>query len=334
MDNQEYIKVSKEIRNYKIARMNIILAIALTLVNIFVYMLSETYFLFSVYTSVFFVAVGKESKKLAVQQGNDSYGAAILGVCIAIAIIVLVVYLVFWLLSKKHRWAMIVLLVLFSVDCLMVLLNFSAYSIPDIVIHAFVIYYFILGVKAASNLQKHFPQGVALTVGQLDEAYRIENGIDPRTGMPVLGPDGQPIAPQGGSGAPVGYAQPQVPAQPVGYDPMTGAPVYENAAAAAPSEASAKPDSPVIRTEDSKRVPALETVYKGMKVCVKMSPFSCNSRIVVDGKVYAEQKVKLLSVSSYSAVVNGTEFVFEYRPNGSGGEYILYADGNIIAHRF
>ena len=268
---------------------------------------------------------------------------------------------------------MIVLLVLFAGDCVAILINFSVQAILDIAFHAWMMYYFILGVKAAANLQKHFPQGVTLTQEQLNEAYRMENGIDPVTGQPVLGPDGQPIVPQnGGDGAPVGSAQPYMPANPVGYDPTTGEPVYENKAEAqyentaavsggavetgtpvgydpmtgAPvyenkaaenetkENVSAKTDSPVLREEDDKRVPAVETVYKGMKVSVKIAPFSNKARIVVDGKVYAEQKLKLFSGSSFSAVVNGTEFGFEYLLHGTAGEYILYADGNIIAHRY
>ena len=34
MDNQEYGKVSKEIRNYKIARMNVLLFIVFTVLNL------------------------------------------------------------------------------------------------------------------------------------------------------------------------------------------------------------------------------------------------------------------------------------------------------------
>ena len=97
----------------------------------------------------------------------------------------------------------------------------------------------------------------------------MENGIDPVTGQPVFGPDGQPIAPQnvpqnGGVAASVEEAQPCVPATPVGYDPMTGAPIYEDRTVKeneTKENVSAKPDSPVLREEDDKRVPAVETVY-------------------------------------------------------------------------
>lgn len=329
MDNQEYIKVSKEIRNYKTARINVAAILLFTLVSFIMYFVAESYFLFSIFTSVLFVAFGKEYYKVS--------ASGLAALFIVIAVIIFAAYVIFWILSKKHRWAMTVLLVLFSIDCVVLLINFNLQAILDIAFHAWMMYYFILGVKAAASLQKHFPQGVTLTAEQLDEAYRLENGIDPRTGQPVLGPD-EPIMTQtGGFGAAVENAQSETPAKPVGYDPMTGEPVYENGKAGengTKENIPAKPDSPVLREEEGKRVPAVETVYKEMKVSVKISPFSNKARIVVDGKVYAEQKLKSFSRSSFSAVVNGTEFVFEYLPHGTAGEYVLYADGNIIAHRY
>lgn len=334
MDNQEYLKVSKEIRNYKMARINVVAILAFTLISFIMYFVSESYFLFSIFTSVLFIALGKEYQKV------PATGAMV--ACIIVAILILAVFLVFWLLSKKHRWAMIVLLVLFAGDCVAILINFSVQAILDIAFHAWMMYYFILGVKAAANLQKHFPQGVTLTQEQLNEAYRMENGIDPVTGQPVLGPDGQPIVPQNvpqtaGSQRQSKRRSPACPQLPSDTTDDRERPIYEDRTVKeneTKENVSAKPDSPVLREEDDKRVPAVETVYKGMKVSVKIAPFSNKARIVVDGKVYAEQKLKLFSGSSFSAVVNGTEFGFEYLLHGTAGEYILYADGNIIAHRY
>lgn len=182
MDNQEYAKVSKEIRNYKIARMNVLLILLFTLISAVMLAVADRYFLFSVFTCVLFIAVGQQMRAEAVQSGAETYGNAYLAVAVVIALVILAVYLVFWLLSKKHRWAMIVLLVLFSIDCVLLLTSFSVEMLLDIAFHAWMIYYFILGVKAAANLTKHFPQGVRLTVEQLNEAYRLENGVDPVTG--------------------------------------------------------------------------------------------------------------------------------------------------------
>lgn len=63
MDNQEYLKVSKEIRNYKMARINVVAILAFTLISFIMYFVSESYFLFSIFTSVLFIALGKEYQK-------------------------------------------------------------------------------------------------------------------------------------------------------------------------------------------------------------------------------------------------------------------------------
>lgn len=60
MDNQEYGKVSKEIRNYKIARMNVLLFIVFTVLNLFM-LLIDRYFLFSVYTVLVCFATDRKS---------------------------------------------------------------------------------------------------------------------------------------------------------------------------------------------------------------------------------------------------------------------------------
>ena len=171
MDNKEYIKVSKEIKNYKIARMNIMVFIIFTIVNMFM-LFADRYFLFSIYSSTSFFVAGVVWKEV--------YGNSFLALGFAIGLLILAVFFVFWLLSKKHRWAIIVLLVLFSLDSVLLIVDCisamkeGAFSLLlDILFHALMMYYLILGVKSSGELQKHFPQGVNLTAAQLDEAYRL-----------------------------------------------------------------------------------------------------------------------------------------------------------------
>lgn len=184
MDNQEYGKVSKEIRNYKIARMNVLLFIVFTVLNLFM-LLIDRYFLFSVYTVLVCFATGFGLKEAAIEAGAASPNLY-LGIGIAFGLAILAVFFVMWLLSKKRRWAMIVLLVLFSLDSAVVLggmIYLGDFTmLIDLAIHGVMLYYLILGVKASGELQKHFPEGVSLTVERLDEAYRLETGTDPVTG--------------------------------------------------------------------------------------------------------------------------------------------------------
>lgn len=58
MEQQEYQKLSKSIKNYKVARTNVLLLLAITLANIFFLLLADRYLLFSIYTVVLFTAVG------------------------------------------------------------------------------------------------------------------------------------------------------------------------------------------------------------------------------------------------------------------------------------
>lgn len=241
MDNQEYGKVSKEIRNYKIARMNVLLFIVFTVLNLFM-LLIDRYFLFSVYTVLVCFATGFGLKEAAIEVGAASPNLY-LGIGIAFGLAILAVFFVMWLLSKKRRWAMIVLLVLFSLDSVMVLLDMvsggGAAMIIDLAIHGVMLYYLILGVKASGELQKHFPEGVSLTVERLDEAYRLETGTDPVTGAPVNG-----IA----------------------------------AAEAAPVEKTDKPDSPVIEEDTPKGRVVLQATYNNSVIKVKASSFVWGKR--------------------------------------------------------
>ena len=43
MDNQEYLKVSKEIRNYKMARINVVAILAFTLISFIMYFVQYFY---------------------------------------------------------------------------------------------------------------------------------------------------------------------------------------------------------------------------------------------------------------------------------------------------
>ena len=239
MDNQEYIKVSKAIRNYKTAWLNVALFLAFTVLNGFFVATCNieegyTYFLFSFYSVIQLIAAGK-----VMQYRDPANGDVYLGIMVVLALIVLAVLVVFWLLAKKRRWAMIVLLVLVSLDTAVVVIDiFYAQQfslVIDVVFHALMIYYFVIGIKAAKELALHFPQGVQLTIQQLNEAYRLETGIDPVTrapvtqGMPGTNPSVAPVSYDPMTGQPISG---NAPAAPVRYDPMTGQPISSNAPAA------------------------------------------------------------------------------------------------------
>ncbi len=334
MDNQEYIKVSREIRNYKIARMNVLIFIAFTILNFVMVIAAERYMLFSIYTCLSLVIAG--------------IAYDILAGMLVCAIVVLAVYGAMWFLCKKHDWAMIVLLVLFALDCVLLLIdviralmnkNFSL--IVDVAIHGLMMYYLILGVKSSRALKKHFPQGVKLTMEELDEAYRLENGIDPKTGAPVYASQNgaatpqngaMPYAPQAGT-LPVGEAT----AAAGGEQTMNAEAGTENGfAAAAPiaPPAPARPDSPVLGEDTAKNKPVVQAAYNNSQICVKLT-FTGKASLIVDGKIYAQGKTGggFSAAARISAVVNGVEYTYEYQYKYPHIDHLLYADGIMIAHR-
>lgn len=135
-------------QQYNMARNNLILMIGLTLLNVIILALgSDTMMLFSA-TVPYFVA----------GMGIYSEIPFLMGVGIAIAVVILLVYFLCWLFSKKHYGWMIAALVLFGIDTLCMIgmywiaQDFS--GILDIVIHAWVMYYLIVGVRYGAQLKQ------------------------------------------------------------------------------------------------------------------------------------------------------------------------------------
>ncbi len=119
------------------ARANLIVVIAFTVLNILMAAFqAEYYLLFSAQMPLFFVGIGI---------GTENTTALI--VCTVLAILSVVPYFLCWLFSKKHYGWMIGALCYFAVDCLFLLLFFDISLIVDILFHAWIVYYLIIGIK-------------------------------------------------------------------------------------------------------------------------------------------------------------------------------------------
>lgn len=279
MTNQEYTSALNAIRTYKTARVNVLVVLLLTALNTVCALAMDSndgsyyYILTSLYSVVQLVAAMRTIQLFPfVASGMEEM--IISFVVIGLAVLFTAAVIVFGLLSKKRRWAMIVLLVLFSVDAAWLLIDFMLMMqvgvlILDIAAHAYCIVFFALAIRAASQLSRRFPESVTLTVARLNQIYRDENGIDPVTGRPInypgtafggagapgnnasgygtygqygsgtgtYGTYGQGTYGQGTYGTPGTYGAPFVPPtavcgsgqdgrKPIGYDPMTGKPIY------------------------------------------------------------------------------------------------------------
>lgn len=148
---------------YASSRHNILLVLAFTAINMVLLLAnSNTYFLFSAYIPYAIVDLGMFlcGKYPAEIYGDLSqyefFGTEVLAICIAVAAVICVLYLLCWLFSKKKRVAwMIIALVMFVLDtALMLLAGVSADNIIDVIFHGWVILSLSMGVAARFKLKK------------------------------------------------------------------------------------------------------------------------------------------------------------------------------------
>lgn len=137
-------------QKYSTARANLLLMSILTVINTVLLLAGSSYMLlFSATVPYLSVAFGL------------AFDGGLLYAFIAVAVINIALYLASWQLSKKNYGWMILALVLFILDTIimggMYLLVEEASGILDVLIHAWVLYYLIIGVKYGKKL-KNMPE--------------------------------------------------------------------------------------------------------------------------------------------------------------------------------
>lgn len=166
-------------QNYKICRSNLILVVVFTLINVALIAFdANLYFLFSAFLPFFITDLGKllsgrypADFYVGDYEGVDVMNDTFFYIMVAVALVFILAYFLCWLLSGKRRVAwIIVALVLFAVDtvCMMLLGGFSLDSIVDILFHAWVLYYLIIGVVAHFKLNKLAEQELLATPDELN----------------------------------------------------------------------------------------------------------------------------------------------------------------------
>ncbi len=142
------------IQKHNVCRSNLLLLIVFTVINIvLIATKSGTYFLFSAFVPYFITHLG------AVFGGETFLSAPVFYIMLAIAIVILAVYFLCWLFSKKHIAWLIVALALFIVDTVCMLVVYLLFggimsAMLDILFHAWVLYYLISGVVAYFKLKR------------------------------------------------------------------------------------------------------------------------------------------------------------------------------------
>ena len=181
---------AKYSKNYLAGRNNLLLVIIFTVISMVTYYLDGSYFYFSAYVPMIVFAVFADYSWIA---GGDTEFAEYLGydaefvetlqtvgagtwliIGAVIGLLMLSVYFVCWLLSKKHPAALTVTAVLFGLDCALILLNFSVTAILDILFHAWVMYYLINAIISNNKLNKLPPPVVEATATEVNEPMSVE----------------------------------------------------------------------------------------------------------------------------------------------------------------
>lgn len=150
-------------QKYKISRMNLLMVVAFTAINLILLVTNaNSYFLFSAFFPYFITSIGM----LMCGRFPEEYyegmedmvflDNAFFVVLLIASIIITLLYLATWFFSGKNRggW-LIAALVLFGVDTLGMLAigGFSFDSLFDLLFHAWVIYYLIIGINAHFKLK-------------------------------------------------------------------------------------------------------------------------------------------------------------------------------------
>ena len=151
---------------YHTSRHNLLIVIVFTLINLVLLVTGgNSYFLFSAFLPYYMVDLGMylcgkyPAEFYAFEGANPEFmDITVLYIVLAIAIVVLSVYLLCWILSKKNRvgW-LIFALVWFGIDSIMMLLmagSAIADYIIDIVFHAWVIISLANGIRSYYKLKK------------------------------------------------------------------------------------------------------------------------------------------------------------------------------------
>ena len=164
------------LQQYNAARGSILAAILFTVLNILLTVFDMGYyFLFSIAVPYYGVALGVG---MDYALGGKTFTLA---ACI-FAVVVIAVYLVLWLVSKKHRGAMIPVLIFFIIDMLVLLVaGFMLMDITDIILdilfHIFLMVYFVQAVRFGGKLTALDKERLQVAAGpEIDPKPQTGNG--------------------------------------------------------------------------------------------------------------------------------------------------------------
>lgn len=145
-------------RKYNSSRAELLVVLIFTVVNLFAVAFADRYFLFAATIPMLlplFSAGITADPELMTEMGLMAEDATVLLIVgLVVGLILTLPYLFCWIFSKKRVGWMVAALVFFGIDCLFLLVTFDRSRIPDILIHAWVMFYLITGVINGFKLKK------------------------------------------------------------------------------------------------------------------------------------------------------------------------------------
>lgn len=145
---------------YKVARINLLIAIAFTIINI-VTVTGGTYMLFSVYLPYLLTVIGADLCGMMPAEWYEGMtdpeflDSSFFVIMVVIAAVILALYALCFFMSKKYKSGWFVFaLVMFCIDTVIVIMDAGIIGgIVDLVFHGFVIYYLVNGIRIPAKLK-------------------------------------------------------------------------------------------------------------------------------------------------------------------------------------
>jgi|GEM_PF-4820301 len=144
--------VKRQLSRLKYARQSLLLIVVLTIVNIVLSLFGiDFYFLFSATLPSFIAGLGYG-------MAEELQNSAFLLIGLAVASIIIILYLACWFFARKRRLFILLALILFTIDCLVLSLfilftGFEIAYFKDIVFHIFILFFLVSGTIAWKRLR-------------------------------------------------------------------------------------------------------------------------------------------------------------------------------------
>lgn len=152
-EQSEKAAIGKLEQQYKVSRMNLLLVLAFTFINMILALTKASFYM------LFSASIPLEITALGVLMADD-YGIGFTVFMFGLSVVLLLPYLLSFIFSKKHFAWMIAALVWFSLDTVLFLIlvvlaggwDFSI--LLDFFFHAWIMFYLINGVRYGSRLRQ------------------------------------------------------------------------------------------------------------------------------------------------------------------------------------